>query len=96
MYEFHGWVVLAETAEDIDEGALMPVVDELRTKLEALNWPTATARLEAHNGGWTMTLTGLVNRRRHEARDVDELLEFVGDSLRDSFGLVYDRGDYVW
>ena len=91
MYEFHGWIGLAESPEESDAGNLQPILDELRTLLGRLDWQTASADLATFNGQPFLRMDGLINRRRDEADDVDDLLRFVADRLKGSWGLVYER-----
>lgn len=91
MYEFHGWFGLAESTEESDVGGLDAAVDELRSRLGELNWQTTVADLSILNGQYYLTLTGLINRRRDEAVDVDEILQFIATRLVGSWGLLYER-----
>lgn len=91
MYEFHAWIALAESTKEADVGGLDEAIAELTWRLTALDWPTGAARVEVLNGQQFVTLTGLVNRRRHEAADIDVLLGFIAGRLPGSYGLVYER-----
>jgi hypothetical protein len=95
MYEFHGWFVLAETSEEADAGGLSDAVAGLERLLASLNWPTAMACLRMLNGQPFLLMEGLVNRRRHEADDVDMLIQRVALLLPGSYGLLYERSDDV-
>lgn len=93
MYEFHGWFGLAETTEEADDGGLAQAVSELTAQVDALDWKTSEASVVLLNGQHFLRLTGLVNRRRDEADDVERLLGFVADRLPGSWGLLYERSD---
>ena len=93
MYEFHGWLGLAESTEEADCGNLEAAISELRDRVQALGWQTANAEVLLLNGQFFLRLTGLVNRRRDEARNVAELLTFVSNRLPGSWGMVYERSD---
>jgi hypothetical protein len=93
MFEFHGWFALAETAEESDTGGLRARVEELQAMLDRLRWPTSSADLRVLNGEYFLVLQGLVNRARHEAQDVEEIVGFVATNLPGSYGLLWRRGD---
>ena len=91
MYEFHGWFGLSESTEESEFDIVSGIVDELRTTLATLDWPTSVARVELCNGCFYLILTGLVNRMRYEASDIDDLLMWVGSNLPGSYGILYER-----
>jgi hypothetical protein len=93
VYEFHGWVVLAESAEESDVGGLGAALDEVRARLEGSGWPPANAVLGWRNGRAVLTLEGAANRPGAEAGALDELLGFVAARLPGSYGLLYERDD---
>jgi hypothetical protein len=51
---------------------------------------TAHWDLRVLNGAYFLSVAGLVNRRRHEARDLDALLTWLADRLPGSYGLLYE------
>ena len=93
MYEFHGWIGLAESTEEADAGHLDPLLDGLRALLAGIDWSTATVRLSMLNGQPFLNLDGLVNRRRDEAGDVERIFGYVSEHLPGSYGLLYERAD---
>jgi Immunity protein 7 len=93
MYEFHGWFEISESADESDLGTLGEGLEQLRTMIDTLQWPTAAATLRDFNGAHVLNLDGLVNRRRYEADDLDALLEHIGKRFPGSYGLLYDRSD---
>jgi hypothetical protein len=93
VFEFHGWFGLAETAEESDAGALARRIEELRSRLAALNWPTASAEIVVLNGEYFLRMSGLINRVRHEARDIEEILGLIAEHLPGSYGLLWRRDD---
>lgn len=93
MYEFHGWIGLAETTEEADAGRLDTLLDGLRALLAGIDWATGTARLSMLNGQPFLNLDGLVNRRRDEAEDVERIFGYVAEHLPGSYGLLYERAD---
>jgi Immunity protein 7 len=46
MYEAHGWMGLAETPHDIDNGGLESGLEELRHRVGEVSWPALTITLE--------------------------------------------------
>jgi hypothetical protein len=93
MYEAHGWLGLAETPHDIDDGRLDSGLEELRRRIDAVSWPALTTTLERVNGFWFLTITCCANRRRGEADYIDQLINWTAQRLPGSWGLVYDRDD---
>ena len=95
MYEFHGWIKLAESARDIDEGGLERKCEELQSRLNKLNWPSGRAEVLLLNGLYTLTLNAIPNRRRSEATELQELLRFVASEFKGAYGLVYEHDEHT-
>lgn len=93
MYEFHGWMGLAESTEEIDDGSLAARLLELSGWLAAIDWPTSSAHLEVHNGVSFFYVNGLVNRVRRETEEVYGLLTEVARLFPGAWGLFYERAD---
>jgi hypothetical protein len=94
MYEFHGWFGLAESTYEGDDNRLEQVVGEIQTILAGLPpWSSAYFHLANLNGEYFLTMTGLPNRRRDEAAQVDSLLAMIAEKLPGSYGLLYERDD---
>jgi hypothetical protein len=93
MYEAHGWLGLAETPHDIDDGGLESGLEDLRLRIDAVNWSTLTTSLKMINGFWFLNITCCANRRRGEAEYIDNLIIWAAQRLPGSWGLVYDRDD---
>ncbi|MEV6674796.1 Imm7 family immunity protein [Streptomyces sp. NPDC051162] len=93
MYEFHGWFGIAESAEEADTGSLSEGVTDLRDRISGIQWATGEVRLAVHNGQHFLTVNGLVNRRRDEARELDALLEHLARRFPGAWGLLYERSD---
>ncbi|HEX8347199.1 MAG TPA: Imm7 family immunity protein [Actinoplanes sp.] len=93
MYEFHGWIGIAETAEESDAGNLPALLQELCLFVADISWQTATLDLNYLNGQPFLRMDGLVNRMRDEARKVEAIYAFVADRLPGSYGLLYERAD---
>ncbi|MEU7186289.1 Imm7 family immunity protein [Streptomyces sp. NPDC045369] len=93
MYEFHGWFGIAETPEEADAGSLSEGVEDLRSRIAVLQWATAEVQLKSYNGQHFLIATGLVNRRRDEAAELNDLLDHVAARFRGAWGLLYERSD---
>jgi len=93
VYEFHGWLSLAESTRESDTGDLYAALEELQALLDGFRWPTSTVELRWLNGEPFLILQGLVNRRRYEAEDVQRVLAFVTSRLSGSYGLLFERSD---
>lgn len=93
MYEFHGWCAVRESPEEVDDGGLSGIVDEVRQLVDGLGWGSGECDLRPVNGAWFLHFWGHSNRPRQEAEDVDRLLELVARVAPGSYGLVYDLDD---
>jgi hypothetical protein len=93
MYEFHGWFRLGESTYDDDVPRLQQVVSEVEAILAGLSWTSARFHLGNLNGEYFLTMTGLPNRRRDEAAQVDALLALIAEKLPGSYGLLYEQDD---
>ena len=91
MYEFHGWFGIAESTEESDAGGLDSGIDELRTRIAKIDWATGEAVLKVHNGEYFVLANGLMNRRRDEAAELDDLLQHIATRFPGSWGLLYER-----
>lgn len=91
MYEFHGWIGIAESTEEADAGNLTRLLDELREFLAQIDHDGWLLDLSFLGGQPFLTTAGLVNRMRDEARDVERIFGFVAQRLPGSYGLLYER-----
>ncbi|WP_101256371.1 Imm7 family immunity protein [Streptomyces barkulensis] len=91
MYEFHGWFGIAESSEESDAGGLESGVTELQTRIADIDWATTEAELKIYNGEYFVMVNGLVNRRRDEAAELEELLRYIATRFPGSWGLLYER-----
>lgn len=96
MYEFHGWFVLAETAEAVAAtGSVGALIENLRGRLALFSWYYASADLQQLNGQYVLNVTGFLNRPWQEARDLEMLLGWFAEQLPGSYGLLYELSDYM-
>ena len=95
MYEFHGWLGLAETTSEADEGGLSEAINALRRMLQDSFGPpmSSVAEIYALNGEHFLSINGLLNRPRDTEGAIEELMAFIAGRLPGSWGLVYDRND---
>ncbi|MFP8906026.1 Imm7 family immunity protein [Streptomyces atacamensis] len=91
MYEFHGWFGIAESPEESDAGGLGLGIVGLQTRIADIDWATAEAELKIYNGEYFVMVNGLVNRRRDEAAELEELLRYIATRFPGSWGLLYER-----
>ena len=93
MHEFHAWIGLAESAEEVDAGQLQEKVAELQELVADSNWHDAVFELRALNEQYFLNVTGFVNRQRQEGDRLDLFLAIIARRLPGSWGLIYDRDD---
>lgn len=93
MYEFHGWFTVAESTEEADTGTLDDGVAGLRARVSEIDWATAGAELVVYNGMYVLLVNGLINRRRDEAAELEQLLADVASRFPGSSGILYERSD---
>src|SRR5262249_45333461 len=93
MLLMHGWFRLSETTEEDDVGGLQRAVDEIRERTSRMEWATIGADVFSVNGAYFLVLTARPPRKRWETERIDELLEFVRERLKGSWGLLYERDE---
>ncbi|WP_030754726.1 Imm7 family immunity protein [Streptomyces sp. NRRL F-5135] len=93
MYEFHGWFGISESPEEADIGGLSEGIAELRALIAGIDWATGEVSLTLHNGQYFVLANGLMNRRRDEARELDQLLLYIAGRFRGAWGILYERSD---
>ncbi len=90
VYEIHGWIKLAESASEINEGGLDAKCDKLRGFVREISWPSGVLELAVMNGVHVLIIHAAPNRRRSEADDLDRLPEFVIREFKGAYGVVYE------
>ncbi len=93
MHEFHAWIGLAESTEEVDAGQLQEKVAELQDLVADSSWHDAVFELRALNEQYFLNVTGFVNRQRQEGERLDLFLAIIARRLPGSWGLIYDRDD---
>ncbi|MFD7097476.1 Imm7 family immunity protein [Streptomyces xanthophaeus] len=91
MFEYHGWITIAETAAgDDDDVRLRGIVDELRLRIARMASPYLLD-LRWMNGRPFLHLGGMANHR--SSTDVIDLFEHVAAVAPGSYGLLHVRDD---
>ncbi len=90
MYEIHGWIKLAESTSEIDEGGFDAKCGKLRDFIRQVRWPSGILELTVMNGVHVLTIHAAPNRRRTEAEELNRLLEFVVQEFKGAYGVVYE------
>lgn len=93
MYEVHGWFCLSESPEEGDIGGLAHAVRQIESMIVERRYDSMALSVRPFNGIYYLTVSGGMNRRREEGILIDDLLEFVRQTLPGSYGLLYERDD---
>jgi hypothetical protein len=90
LYEFHGWITLAETPYDVDVGKYNEKFDALCNYVDKLDWSSCKIDLLELNGRNILILNGYPNRRRSEANELAQLISYVAKNFTGAYGLIYE------
>lgn len=90
MYEFHGWITLAETPYDVDAGEYDEKYEALRNYIDNLNWSSGKIELLELNGRNALIVNGYPNRRRSEANELAQLMTYVTKNFTGAYGIIYE------
>lgn len=90
MYEFHGWITLAETPYDVDAGEYDEKYEDLRNHIDNLSWSSCMVDLLELNGRNTLIMNGYPNRRRSEANELRQLISYVSEKFTGAYGIIYE------
>lgn len=93
MYEFHGWACIRETPNVVDEERLDKIIDSIKLFIKNLNWTTGILDIQAVNGEYHLSVSGLTNHKGKDAKDVLTLYRFIAQKAPGSYGLLYTRDD---
>lgn len=87
VVRIQGWIVLAESPADVDEGHLDERVTEVEVYLKGWNSSSVRVELFDMNGLRQLTMSCHANRRRdYEVAGIDGLLELISRRLPGSWG----------
>lgn len=95
MYEFHGWIKLAESTADIDEGKLESKCDNLKNTLKEISWSSGRAELLLLNGLYTLVLNAIPNRRRSESVEMENLISIILENFKGAYGIIYEYDEQI-
>ena len=90
MYEFHGWINLAESPSEVDEGKLEQKCSELEEFIAGLDWSSGQCKLLQMNGLYTVIVNARPNRRRSEAEELRELIKLITSEFKGAYGIVHE------
>jgi len=90
MYEFHGWIRLADSPSEIDEGQLDEKCERLKSFLSSISWSSGRVELLLTNGVYTLILHAVPNRRRSEAQDLVSIINKVISEFKGAYGVIYE------
>lgn len=90
MYEIHGWIRLAESPSEIDDGGLDKKCEKLREFLAEINWLSGKLELMVLNGVYTVVMHAIPNRRRSEAHDLARIIDRIVCEFKGAYGIIYE------
>lgn len=93
MLEFHGWITIHESIEEVDQGHLDEIVEELKQHIFNLNWNSHMLNIYATNGEYHLSTGGLFNRKTTELLEVVNIYHLIAKKAPGSYGLLYIRDD---
>lgn len=93
MFEFHGWAKVQEAAAPIEEKNIDKIADLIRIKIREQDWNTGILELCAINGEYHLVFSGFTNHKGKDAKDIFNLLGYIGNIAGGSYGLLYIRDD---
>ncbi len=88
MFEYHGWVVIVDSAgcDDELEDPHPRTLERVRAELELVRLGTGSVALTVSNGDHTVSINGLNN---HRNPDVVQLFEQLGRIAPGSYGVLF-------
>ena len=92
MFEFHGWVNISCTEDDLEtldatDLRQTQLCDEIQEKISKLEWCNGIFRIfRGVNGQDHLIMTGCAN---HHQQDVIDLLHWIADKKSDSYGVLH-------
>jgi len=95
MYEFHGWIKVLVTSSEADSGETEKKIDELRTFISGINWLSGKIELLLLNGIYILILNAVPNRRRSEADELAEIIDYITRNFKEAYGIVYEYDEQI-
>ena len=90
MYEFNGWIRIAESPAEIDAGLLDQKCNDLSRFLSQFSWGSGKVELLTLNGSHTVQLIAVPNRRRQEAKDLNLIIDYIVENFSGAYGIIYE------
>ena len=90
MYEFHGWIRLAESPSEIEGEFFGEKFDALKSYVDKIEWLSGRAEILLQNGVYTLIVNAVPNRRGSESVDLNSLVEFVLRGFKGAYGVIYE------
>lgn len=93
MYEFHGWAVIRETPQVIDEENIDDIAKMIEEYIDNLNWGSGILKIFAVNGEYQIIVSGLSNHKTQESEELLGVYKYIAKIAPGSYGLLYVKDD---
>ncbi|GMQ63650.1 Imm7 family immunity protein [Vallitalea maricola] len=93
MYEFHGWAVIQETPQVIDEENIDDIAKMIEDYIDNLNWESGILKIFAVNGEYQIIVSGLSNHKTQESEELLGVYKYIAKIAPGSYGLLYVKDD---
>lgn len=74
---------------DHDDKKTAAVV-RLEEEISKMKWANGSAEIKLLNGQYLLVINAIPNRRRGEATDLNQLIDYVVSDFEDAYGIVYE------
>lgn len=92
MYEFHGWAVIRETPQVIDEENIDDIAKMIEEYIDNLNWESGIFKIFAVNGEYQIIVSGVSNHKTKES-ELLGVYKYIAKIAPGSYGLLYVKDD---
>lgn len=93
MYEFHGWAVIRETPQVIDEENIDDIAKMIEEYIDNLNWESGILKIFAVNGEYQIIVSGVSNHKTQESEELLGVYKYIAKIAPGSYGLLYVKDD---
>ncbi|QUH28784.1 Imm7 family immunity protein [Vallitalea guaymasensis] len=93
MYEFHGWAVIRETPQVIDEENVDDIAKMIEEYIDNLNWESGILKIFAVNGEYQFIVSGVSNHKTQESEELLGVYKYIAKIAPGSYGLLYVKDD---
>jgi len=92
MIEFNGWAIIHESfkEEDDDDKLLEEIIQQIKLKIEELDYDNEVYTLKALNGTYHLSIMANHN---HRTEHVIEFFKWISDLSKGSYGILYVQDD---